>query len=133
MNPLKQFFHNTSTYRNVIAQHKYFLVILLIASSFLALWVTAQDVEKRYNSLLSVTIYDRNGIPLSIKENNKGHYVSALHTIPDDFANLLIQKEDKYFYYHFGINPFSTARAVYRYVTESKAGMSVPKFPFFSI
>jgi membrane carboxypeptidase/penicillin-binding protein PbpC len=122
MNPLRQLLHNTSKHRNAIARYKYFLIALLIVLFFLALWVTAQDADKRYNSLLSVTIYDRNNTPLSIKENDKGHYVSSLQTLPDDFARLLIEKEDKYFYYHFGINPFSTTRAMYHYVIESKAG-----------
>jgi penicillin-binding protein 1C len=122
MNLLKKLFHNTSKYRKVVARYKYFLIIFSIVLLLLTLWVTAHDAEKRYNSLLSVTIYDRNGTPLSIRENGKGHYVSTLQTIPDDFASLLIQKEDRYFYYHFGINPFSTIRAVYRYSTENKAG-----------
>ena len=103
--------------RHSIRMRTYFAITLLIALSSLALWMTSADIEKRYNALLSVTIYDRNGVPLSIKENDKGHYVSALHTLPDDFAELLIQKEDRYFHYHFGINPLSTARALYSYVT----------------
>ncbi len=122
MNLLKQLFYNPNKYKTAIYKYRYFFIVLLIALFFLALWVTAQDAEKKYRSLLSVTIYDRNGAPLSIKENSKGHYVSSLQTIPVDFTNLLIQKEDKYFYYHLGINPFSTARAVYRYVTGSKTG-----------
>lgn len=122
MNPRKQLFHNTRKYRNVVVRYKYFFIILLIALLFLALWITAQDAQKRYHSLLSVTIYDRNNTPLSIKENDKGHYVSAIQTLPDDFARLLIEKEDRYFYYHFGINPVSTVRAVYRYITDSKSG-----------
>lgn len=122
MNPLKELFHTTSKYRKVVARYNYFLIIFSIVLLFLALWLVAHDVEKRYNSFLSVTIYDRNGTPLSIKENDKGHYVSALQTMPDDFASLLIQKEDRYFYYHFGINSFSTIRAMYRYATENKAG-----------
>lgn len=125
MTQLKQLFCDTSKYRNVInfiVKYKYFFIILLVALLFLALWITAEEAEKKYDSLLSVTIYDRNGTPLSIKENDKGHYVSTLQTVPDDFANLLIQKEDKYFYYHFGVNPFSTLRAMYRYATGNDSG-----------
>jgi membrane carboxypeptidase/penicillin-binding protein PbpC len=122
MNLLNRCIHSIRTYRHVFATYKYFFAILLIVLSFFALYIVAQDVQKRYDVLLSTTIYDRNGTPLSIQENHKGHYVSAIHTIPDDFARLLIQKEDTYFYYHFGVNPLSTMRAMYRYVTENKAG-----------
>lgn len=88
----------------------------------LALWITARDATNRYNDLLSVTIYDRNGLPLSIRENSKDHYVTALKSLPEDFTNLLIAKEDKYFYYHFGINPVSTAKALYHYTFDYRTG-----------
>jgi membrane peptidoglycan carboxypeptidase len=97
-----------------------FLSIIFVLA-FGVLWAVANDVKSRYESLLSVTIYDKNGVPISIKENAKGHYVSPLTQLPNDFAGLLIQKEDRYFYYHFGINPFSTFRALYRYATQGKA------------
>jgi membrane carboxypeptidase/penicillin-binding protein PbpC len=71
---------------------------------------------------LSVTIYDRNHIPLSIKANSKSQYASELTSLPDDFAKLLVQKEDQYFYYHPGINPGSITRALYSYLTFKNTG-----------
>ena len=103
-------------------KYKYVLGLGIFAILFLGLWITAQDAAKRYETLLSITIYDRNGLPLSIKENSKGHYVTTLQSLPEDFANLLIAKEDQYFYYHFGINPVSTAKALYHYTFENRAG-----------
>jgi penicillin-binding protein 1C len=122
MNVQKHFFHIVGKYRGAVNRYRYYLVLLPIALLLLTLWITAKDAESRYQALLSVTMYDRNGAPLSIKENSKGHYVNALQKVPDDFANLLIQKEDRYFYYHFGINPFSTVRAMYRYALQSTSG-----------
>lgn len=120
------YFKNPSTglryFKTSIATHKYLFGVLLITGLSITFYLTAQNAEHRYETLLSVTIYDRNGQPLSIKENAKGHYVQELHTLPDDFKTLLIKKEDQYFYYHIGINPFSTVRAMYRYATERRAG-----------
>ncbi len=104
------------------SNYKYFILLPIVALLVLSLWIANTNAEERYQSLISTTIYDRNGIPLSIKENNKGHYVNELTSIPDDFAELLIQKEDKYFNYHFGINPLSTVRAVFFYIIENEAG-----------
>jgi membrane carboxypeptidase/penicillin-binding protein PbpC len=122
MNHPKQFFYNPGRDSKIVTRYKYFFIIILLTFSFLTLWIISYDVAGRYDLLLSVTIYDRNGTPLSIRENDKGHYVNAVQTVPDNFARLLIQKEDQYFYYHFGVNPVSTARAVYRYITKHHAG-----------
>lgn len=69
-------------------------------------------------------MYDRNNFPLSIRANTRGHYLSRVNSIPDDFKKLLIAKEDKFFYYHLGINPISTVRAFYNYLLTGKAGGS---------
>jgi membrane peptidoglycan carboxypeptidase len=82
------------------------------------------DAERRYTELLSVTIYDRHNVPLSIKENSKGHYVQELTTLSDNFTQLLVSKEDRFFYYHPGINPVSSVRALYNYITAGKPGGS---------
>lgn len=104
------------------SRYTYAVIALLALLILVGFWFISQDADTRYQSLLSVTLYDRNGIPLSIKENAKGQYVSTLHTIPGDFADLLIQKEDRYFYYHFGVNPFSTVRALYNYTVGNDTG-----------
>jgi membrane peptidoglycan carboxypeptidase len=101
---------------------KFWLVLLVLVLLFSYLRMIAEEAEQKYQSLLSVTLYDRNGVALRIKENTKGHYVIATKILPADFKNYLIQKEDQYFYYHPGINPFSTARAVYTYLTKGNAG-----------
>jgi membrane peptidoglycan carboxypeptidase len=83
--------------------------------------VLPSTIDDLYQSLLSVTVYDRHGIPLSIKENDKGHYVIALDTLPEDFTKLLLKKEDRYFYYHIGVNPLSTLRALFNYIKNGDA------------
>jgi len=100
------------------------LVIFFILLLMVGLWLFSHDAERRYSTLLSEVVYDRHLVPLSIKENSKGHYVDELLVVPTDFARLLIAKEDRFFYYHLGINPFSSVRALFNYVTEGKPGGS---------
>jgi len=117
----------TPTIQNVakkIIRHKYPAIVITILFLVFGMCLISTDAERKYETLLSAVIYDRNGIPLSIKENSKGHYVKELVTIPDDFKQLLVDKEDRFFYYHPGINPVSSLRAFYNYVTKSKASGS---------
>lgn len=47
-----------------------------------------------------------------------------LKTLPDEvpyqFKNLIIQKEDRFFYYHPGVNPVSIVRALFQNITTGK-------------
>lgn len=94
------------------------LVVVLLTISYLL----ARDAEGRYQKQLSLVITDRYNTPLSIKANDRGHYVYQVTTLPAGFEELLLKKEDRFFYYHFGINPVSTLRAAYTYITKGSAG-----------
>lgn len=122
MNKTRLFYKKSGLVGGVLFKYKYYLLGTLIIIFSISLWAAAKEADRRYQSLLSVTIFDRNGVPLSIKENSKGHYVSAIDDVPEDFKKLLIVKEDAYFYFHFGINPFSNGRALYSYLKNKSAG-----------
>lgn len=107
-----------------IKEHKYISVICLFTLMFFGALLVSRDAEERYKTLLSNVVYDRNMVPLSIAENGKGHYVHEISEIPDAFKELLIKKEDNYFYYHWGVNPVSTVRAIFNSVTDGRAGGS---------
>jgi membrane peptidoglycan carboxypeptidase len=101
-------------------------VLLLLCILFLLFfcWVTATNALTKYHDQLSVVVYDRNSFPLSIKENSRGHYVLPLTEVPPSFGELLIKKEDRFFFYHPGINLFSTLRAIVSYMTKGETGGS---------
>jgi membrane peptidoglycan carboxypeptidase len=107
-----------------ITRHKYITIVSTALFLLFGMWLASTDAESKYESLLSTVIYDRNGIPLSIKENSKGHYVNELVAVPEEFKQLLTGKEDRFFYYHLGINPVSSLRALYNYMFKGKAGGS---------
>ncbi len=104
-----------------IKTHKYPLVIV-IAILIILTWYTAKDAKEKYRSQLSVIIYDRHLTPISVKTNIREHYVAPTLSLEPDFEKLLLEKEDKYFYYHLGINPFSTLRAFTNYLYRGEAG-----------
>lgn len=107
-----------------IKEHKYISAACLLVVIIFGSWLLWQDAVNRYETLLSDVMYDRNMVPLSIAENGKGHYVHEASDIPEDFKKLLIKKEDRFFYYHLGVNPISTIRAVFNSVIKGRAGGS---------
>jgi len=64
-----------------------------------------------YESRESLIIRDRYGQEIFIKPNQRDNLARYLEKIPPKFAELLIKKEDKLFYYHFGFNPWSISQA----------------------
>lgn len=107
-----------------VGRRRYVVFVTTALLLLFGMWLISNEAERKYETLLSTVIYDRHGVPLSIKENSKGHYVNELTAVPSEFAQLLITKEDGFFYYHLGINPVSSLRAFYNYVTKGKAGGS---------
>lgn len=89
-----------------------FKKILLIIIFFLIIvfLLFFHHLEKKllitYNQLNSPRIEDRNGKEILILPNQRGYFAHYLDNIPARFKELLIKKEDKYFYYHFGFNPW---------------------------
>lgn len=83
---------------------------------FLFFLITSQlnnQIIKIYNNKNSSVFYDRNGEKISILPNSSGYFSSYIDDIPSRFKELLLKKEDKYFYYHFGFNPISISEAAF--------------------
>jgi len=74
-----------------------------------------QRLYARYNEQKSVVIQDRNGRELSIRPNIKGEYMRAADALSPEWTNMLVAKEDRYFWYHRGINPLSILRSLVTY------------------
>jgi penicillin-binding protein 1C len=91
-------------------------IILIVIICFLTgsyfLQKQLMDIYSGQNSLI---IKDRTGQIIAIEQNKKGYWAEYLDETPNEFKNVLIDKEDKYFYYHFGINPYSSFQAMLGY------------------
>lgn len=71
-----------------------------------------KEITNNYSTNESIKILDRKEVLLFKKTNDKGYYSQYLSVSPSRFENLLLQKEDKYFYWHKGFNPVSTIKAL---------------------
>lgn len=95
------------------------IILLILSVTFFVLSHHAADkLTKIYNDRQSTLITDRQGNILSLESNKLGYYAQYSNNVPDNFKKLLLRKEDKYFYYHPGVNPISTIRAVYNRLTK---------------
>ncbi|MEK9153372.1 MAG: transglycosylase domain-containing protein [Patescibacteria group bacterium] len=57
-----------------------------------------------YQANQSFELTDRNDHIFFMAKNPQGYYAQYSEKIPIDFKNLLLKKEDRYFYWHFGFN-----------------------------
>lgn len=110
--------------RGIVTKHKYVFVAVILVSLLFCARYLSEEAKSRYTLLLSEIVYDRNGVPIHVATNTKGHYVLSLTYVPENFKELLITKEDRFFYSHPGINPVSMLRACLTYVFEGKTGGS---------
>lgn len=87
-----------------------FLSSFLIFLIFFFL-VLAYNYQKKlveiYKNQNSIVIEDREGETISVLPNKKGYRAKYINEIPPRLKELLVKKEDKYFYEHFGFNPIS--------------------------
>lgn len=69
------------------------------------------DINK-LNKPRSTTLYDRDGKILSIKLSSDGFVRMPIDRLNSDVQKILLGYEDRYFFYHFGVNPFAIIRAI---------------------
>jgi membrane carboxypeptidase/penicillin-binding protein PbpC len=99
------------------------LILLAIAAVVSgSLYTGKQIILKKYAALESRVIVDRNGASLYISPNTKGEYSRYADTLPDRVAELLVKKEDRFFYMHPGVNPASIIRATASKISGEKGG-----------
>jgi len=86
------------------------LIAFLFGSYFLQ-----KKLGDTYNNQNSLVVQDRYGQEIFLKPNQKGYWARYSGEIPSRFKELLIEKEDRLFYYHFGFNPWSAFQAILGY------------------
>ncbi len=67
----------------------------------------------------SLVVYDRNGVLLNTFRTTDGMWRIRTHPeeIPPRLKQMVLWKEDRYFYYHPGINPIAAFRALFQNIT----------------
>ena len=89
---------------------------IAICTLFVMLILLFFCIEKpHFHAPTSTVILDNNGLLLTASVAPDQQYrFSRSSTIPHKYEKCVIEFEDKYFYYHPGVNPVSIARAAYR-------------------
>ena len=86
------------------------LIVVIASLSIFAFLIIGYFAQKQlvniYYNRESLIIKDRYNREIFIKPNQNGYWARYLDEIPLRAKKLLIKKEDKYFYYHFGFNPW---------------------------
>ena len=88
------------------------VTILLLAGTAVLLFsshVATQSLLTAYKNSASRTIFDRNGVIMAQYPNSRGLYQRHAD-VPQAVAELFIEKEDRFFYLHPGINPLALRR-----------------------
>lgn len=75
-------------------------------------------VNPRYSTL--VTASDGTVLHAFLNEEDKWRLYTELDEITPLLRQTILQKEDRYFYYHFGINPVSVGRALAKNLTTGR-------------
>ena len=116
----------TKKFLRTLLKAKFFkeaLLLGLITAAAILLFLDGSLMDK-YEKLESGLILDRNGEIISIAPNSKGEYGTYTDQLPTNLKTLLINKEDRYFYFHPGVNPVSTTRSFGRILFGGKRGGS---------
>ena len=93
---------NFLKYRTIITLFFILLALLIIYLGFAA--QLNAKMNAIYQSNQSFSVSDRNNKIIFLQANDKGDYAQYSNTIPQRFKDLLLKKEDKYFYWHWGFN-----------------------------
>ncbi|MBU4023074.1 transglycosylase domain-containing protein [Patescibacteria group bacterium] len=86
------------------------LAILLAVFFSISFYLQAKLISL-YNGQESQIILDRTGKIIATLPNSKGYYAYYVDSLPKELTDLLIKKEDRFFYYHPGFNPISMIQA----------------------
>ncbi|MCX6789488.1 MAG: transglycosylase domain-containing protein [Candidatus Gribaldobacteria bacterium] len=92
-------------------------LILILGAVLVALGVVAlsrlnTQLLAVYRSNQSFLLTDRDNNILFITKNPKDYYAQYAQSVPSNFKTLLLKKEDRYFYWHFGFNFWGISQVI---------------------
>ncbi len=101
------------------------LFIFMVCGFFILNAIYPLDKSKIYYKDFSKIIYDKNDNIIYMALNDDDFWSFKTDYVPQLLKDSVIGFEDKYFYYHFGINPFSMIRAgLYNLTHTNRIGAS---------
>lgn len=99
---------------------QYTIATMLIA--WLVFFILHFIFPLRINIDYSTTISDKNGNVLYafLNKKDKWRLKTELNEISPELKKAIVYKEDKYFYFHWGINPLAIGRALFNNIVQNK-------------
>lgn len=85
---------------------------------------TANRLKKNYLAKKSAVITDNQKRIIKIQPNEDGAISIFKNSFPSSLIDALIKKEDRFFFWHLGLNPISILRATFRYLNGERAPSS---------
>ena len=99
------------------------LTLLLIAGFILGGVSAVRLPEENLNRKQSTVIYDAHGDILRVFTSPTGHFLMPYQpeaAVPEKLEKAVLFFEDRQFYNHFGVNPFSVLRAAYQNISKGR-------------
>src|SRR3989344_5738374 len=91
------------------------IFLIMLVSILICSYLLNKQIIRFYHEQESPIIQDRNGAEIVIRPNIKGQYMRPVESTSKQFEDALLAKEDRFFFYHFGINPISILRSIFKY------------------
>lgn len=109
---LFRFLHKKKVHIWTMPLYSYFLLFITIDTLF----------PFRFHKDYSRLVYsnDKHLIGAYLSEDDKWRMQTHLSEVSPKFTKAILNKEDKYFYYHFGVNPIAIFRAGWQNITSGK-------------
>lgn len=94
-----------------------FIFGVIVLYGALLCFIPKPDLWEKYS--FSSAVYDKDDklLQLTLSLDDKYRLFIPADKIPNEAKQMLLLYEDKMFYYHFGVNPFSILRALYDMAT----------------
>ncbi len=107
---------------NFFSKNKIILLAKILFAAFLLFLILNFLFPVKNNIPYSKTITDSKGeiIYSFLAKDDKWRMYTELEEISPELKKAIVFKEDKYFYYHFGINPIAIGRAFFNNVVKNK-------------
>jgi len=97
--------------RNKQKQYQVFIIILVLLLSYLILKPSG-DILSNKNFSQVVYTRDKSVLRITLSEDDKYRIYSHINSTGPLIREAVLLKEDRYFYYHPGVNPISIIRAI---------------------
>jgi penicillin-binding protein 1C len=100
--------------KNISKQRGFVYFISIVVGIIFLLVVLHLSFPLKINVSYSTLVTDYKGkvVHAYLSKDDKWRMKTELNEISDQLKKAIIAKEDRYFYYHFGVNPFAIVRAL---------------------